>query len=96
DEEGMLVVQSESPMFYADYFQNTYKNMANVFPITQVYTASIPTYVSGPWTFTVGSKKHRADNIADNKTVPSSLRYYNKEIHKAAFALPEFMRQMLE
>ena len=95
DDEGMLVVQSESPLFYAEYFQNTYKNMKSVFPITQVYTASIPTYVSGPWTFTVGSKEYRADSIADNKTIPNSLKYYNKEIHPASFALPEYMQQML-
>jgi spermidine synthase len=96
DDEGMLVVQSESPLFYEEYFKNAYKNMQSVFPIAQVYTASIPTYVSGPWTFTVGSKKHRADIIADNRVVPASLKYYNKEIHQAAFALPEFIRQMLE
>lgn len=96
DKDGMLVVQSESPLFYEEYFKNAYNNMEKVFPITQVYTASIPTYVSGPWTFTVGSKEYRADTIADNRVVPRSLKYYNKEIHQASFALPEFIRQMLD
>lgn len=65
-------------------------------PFAQVYMASIPTYVSGPWTFTVGSKKHRADTIDDNRAVPAYLKYYNREVHKAAFALPEYIRQMLD
>lgn len=95
-DDGMLVVQSESPWFYIEYFKNVYNNMRKVFPITQVYLASIPTYVSGPWSFTVGSKKHLADNIAAGRKVPGPLKYYNREVHKAAFALPEFIRQMLD
>jgi spermidine synthase len=96
DDEGMMVVQSESPLFYREDFNNAYKNIKSVFPIAQVYMACIPTYVSGPWTFTVGSKKHRADTIDDNRAVPAYLKYYNREVHKAAFALPEYIRQMLD
>lgn len=96
DQDGMLVVQSESPIFYADYFKNTYKNMNKVFPITRVYLASIPTYVSGPWTFTVGSKRYQPDKIGDDRVVPGGLKYYNKEVHQAAFALPQFINKMIE
>lgn len=96
DEDGMLVVQSESPLFFADYFKNVYNNLRSVFPLVQVYTAYIPTYVSGPWSFTVGSKKHRADSVAEGRSIPSPMKYYNRNIHKASFALPEFIQQMLE
>ncbi|HQA07886.1 MAG TPA: polyamine aminopropyltransferase [Syntrophomonadaceae bacterium] len=96
DEDGMVVVQSESPLFFADYFKNVYSNLKSVFQLVQVYTATIPTYVSGPWSFTVGSKKHRADGIAEGRSIPGPMKYYNSSIHKAAFALPEYIRQMLE
>jgi len=96
DEDGMVVVQSESPLFFADSFKNVYSFLNQVFPLVQVYMAFIPTYVSGPWTFTVGSKKYRADEIAENRSIPSPMKYYNRSIHKAAFALPEFILQMLE
>lgn len=96
DDDGMMVVQSESPLFFADYFKNVNNYLKNVFPLVQVYLACIPTYVGGPWSFTVGSKKHRADIIAEGRSIPSPMKYYNQDIHKAAFALPEFIRQMIE
>lgn len=95
DEDGMMVVQSESPIFFADYFQNAYANIHSVFPITRVYLASIPTYVAGPWTFTVGSKTCQPDEMVDDRIVPDELKYYNKEVHQAAFALPQFIRSMI-
>jgi len=67
------------------------KNMAKHFPITKVYTATIPTFPGGLFSFVFGSKKH--DPIADQKKPDFDLgaRYYNGDIHAACFALPQFM-----
>jgi spermidine synthase len=60
----------------------------------RLYTASIPTYPSGLWSFTLCS--NTVDPVAHFKerrvrTAGLPTRYYNASIHRAAFALPSFM-----
>ncbi len=92
--DGILVAQTESPFANAELVAKTYKNIGQVFPITKVYLGDVPTYPSGLWTFTCGSK------IADPAQAPDKVgfatRYYTPEIHKAAFTLPRFVQELLE
>lgn len=94
-DDGMMVVQSESPLFYGDMFTSIYSNIYSVFSRAYVYTCTIPTYISGPWTFTVGTKQYDPRSIVTDKPVLTGLKYYNREVHQAAFALPEFIKNML-
>ncbi|NLN86351.1 MAG: polyamine aminopropyltransferase [Syntrophomonadaceae bacterium] len=91
-EDGMLVVQSESPFFNGDVIEMAYAGISQYFPVTKLYLASIPTYPSGLWSFTVGSKRYDPERplSTDHK-----LRYYNPEIHRAAFVLPGMVRGIL-
>lgn len=93
-DDGMLVVQSESPFFNQEIIQMAYRGISKSFPITKVYTASVPTYPSGLWSFTVGSKKYDPEQIQYQMERP--CRYYTPEIHKAAFKLPYFLSQLLK
>lgn len=95
NEDGIAVVQSESPVFYQQTFISTHRHLASVFPIVRVYLAPVPTYVSGPWSFTVGSKKHDPSELAENSESFIDLKYYDEKIHSGAFALPRFIRQMI-
>ncbi|HHW60792.1 MAG TPA: spermidine synthase, partial [Syntrophomonadaceae bacterium] len=94
-EDGMMIAQSESPLFYQDIFQSIYRNIRAVYPIARVYLGSVPTYVAGPWSFTAGSKKYDPSKIIDDSTMISGLQYYNREIHRAAFCLPPYIEQLL-
>lgn len=94
-DDGMMVVQSESPLFYQDVFSSVYRNISSVFSICQVYLASIPTYVSGPWSFTIGSKVYDPGQALGDRDTTDDLKYYNEQVHAAAFALPRFIRDML-
>jgi spermidine synthase len=94
-EDGMVVVQSESPVFFAEPFLNCQSNMKAVYPIVEVYLATVPTYVSGPWSFTVGSKKYNPCEIHNASAILSGLKYYNESLHQAAFCLPQFVQEML-
>jgi len=94
-DDGMMVVQSESPLFYQDVFRSVYGNISSVFPLTRVYLAPIPTYVSGPWTFTIGSKRYNPSHSINDSDTSFDLKYYNKQIHASAFALPQFIINML-
>ncbi|MGI5912260.1 MAG: polyamine aminopropyltransferase [Syntrophomonadaceae bacterium] len=93
--DGMMVVQSESPLFYQDVFTSIYRNISSIFPITKVYQAFIPTYVSGPWSFTIGSKRYDPSKAKDDNIIPNDLKYYNRKIHASAFTLPIFIKNML-
>jgi len=94
-DDGMAVVQSESPIFYQPTFVATHKHLSAVFPLVRVYLAPVPTYVSGPWSFTVGSKRHDPAQPVENHEDFTDLKYYDGEIHTGAFALPRFIRELL-
>ena len=53
---GILVAQTESPFFNGDLIRSSYRNINKIFPLTRLYLASIPTYPSGLWSFTLGSR----------------------------------------
>lgn len=94
-DDGMLAVQSESPLYYGQIFDTVVTNLKDIFPITRVYLATVPTYVSGPWSFTAASKTYDPLQIADDTAIINGLKYYNKHVHRAAFALPQFILERL-
>lgn len=99
-EDGILVNQHESP--YYDYNANAMKRahsrIKEFFPIAKVYQAFIPTYASGHWLFGYASKKYDASENLNEKAwndLGLKTRYYNTELHKGAFALPNYVKEQL-
>ncbi|WP_028543375.1 polyamine aminopropyltransferase [Paenibacillus taiwanensis] len=93
-EDGLFVAQTDNPWFKADLIQQVNRDVKEIFPIVRVYGANIPTYPSGLWTFTMGSKtydplKVDADSIAEIDT-----KYYSPRLHHAAFCLPKFVEDL--
>lgn len=93
-DDGMLVVQSESPFFNEDVIKMAYGGIKQSFPIAKLYLAAIPTYPSGLWSFTVGSKRY--DPEVPVHTGNLEYKYYTPEIHQAAFKLPAFVKNIIE
>ncbi|QMV45037.1 polyamine aminopropyltransferase [Cohnella cholangitidis] len=93
-EDGIFVAQTDNPWFKADLIQSVNRDVKEVFGIVRVYVANIPTYPSGLWTFTMGSKKY--DPLAvDESAIPElDTKYYSPRLHKAAFALPKFVEDL--
>lgn len=98
---GILVNQHETPYYpsYAKSMQRAHKRINEFFPICRVYQAHIPTYPSGHWLFGFASK--RFDPISDlNEAAWNNLglktRYYNTELHKGSFAIPNYVKELLE
>lgn len=94
-EDGIFIAQTESPFYLPEVVQRVYRDAKEVFPVTKLFMAGIPTYPSGFWSFTVGSKKYDPE-IAEieNKYDIPDLKYYNKRLHKACFVLPEFVEKL--
>lgn len=99
-EDGILVNQHESPYYeeYAKAMQRAHKRIREFFPVCRVYQAHIPTYPSGHWLFGFASKTY--DPVIDiDEQAWNSLglktKYYNTEIHKGCFALPNYVKDLL-
>ena len=103
-DNGILLNQHESPFFENDAKAATRisRLMRKVFPIASVYQAHIPTYPSGHWLFGFASKKlHPISDMDEKKAglwnnLALKLKYYNTELHKGAFALPNYVKELLE
>jgi len=102
-EGGALITQGESPMFHEETFMELNKCLKSIFGKDHTHTMLFhaTTYPSGMWSLQMGVKGHthpvknfnadKARQFASAK----QLKYYNHELHTAAFSLPTFVRNML-
>lgn len=99
--DGIMVNQCESPFYQEDRvaMQRAHKRIVESFPISKVYQAHIPTYPSGHWLFGFASKRFHPIKDYDGKRwqeLGISTRYYNPQLHIGAFALPNYVQELLE
>ncbi len=99
-EDGIMVNQHESPFYEPDAvaMQRAHKRIRECFPISRVYQAHIPTYPSGHWLFGFASKRrHPVEGFSGDRWNALGLdtKYYNTKLHKGAFALPNYVWEML-
>ena len=99
-EDGIMVNQHESPFYDEDAaaMQRSHKRIVDSFPISRVYQAHIPTYPSGHWLFGFASKKyHPIGNLDEERwnRLRIRTRYYNTALHRGAFALPNYVLDIL-
>lgn len=101
--EGVLVTQSASPSGAPNEFKEVYKAYYNLFGDDKVhcYFVDAPLYSTGSWTFSFCSKgsvhpiHSLQEKVADDFSQRQDLKYYNPEMHKAVFAVPNYVRDML-
>ncbi len=102
--QGIMITQSESPRYNVRTFKELYKTYRKIYGNEKVYTylANTPTYPAGIWSFSFNSKgsvhplKDFDKEKARELTGKFRLKYYNEEIHPAAFALPGYVKELLE
>ncbi|KDR96262.1 spermidine synthase [Peptoclostridium litorale DSM 5388] len=100
-ENGILINQNESPYYEgnAKEMKRAHKKIKEVFPISEVYQYILPTYPSGHWLFGFASKKlHPVRDFKPEvwNSLGLKTKYYNTDIHVGAFALPTYVREMLD
>lgn len=95
-DDGLFVAQTDNPWFKADLIQKVNKDVKEIFPIVRVYGANIPTYPSGLWTFTIGSKVYDPLQVDETKIPELDTKYYTPRLHKAAFVLPKFVEDLVK
>ena len=99
--DGILVNQHESPYYAEDAvsMSRAHRRIEESFPISCVYQAHIPTYPSGHWLFGFASKGLHPirDLQADEwNDLGIKTKYYNTDLHTGCFALPNYVKELLD
>ena len=96
-EGGVLAVQSESPFMMREDFVRIVKPLRGVFASATPYYAQVPIYVSGiwSWTFAADGVEPLAFDAVRAERIEQQTRYYNRDIHRAAFAQPNDVKKLL-
>lgn len=97
-ENGIMVNQHESPFYpsYNDIVNKTHQRIKAFFPISQLYQAHIPTYPSGHWLFGFASKSVKGTDVKQEwNSLNIACKYYNTELHKGSFALPNYVKELI-
>ncbi len=99
--DGILVNQHENPFYKEDALavRQIHKRIVQSFPLSRLYQAHIPTYPSGHWLFGFSSKKYHPVQHLDARRWDGyaiKTRYYNTNLHRAAFALPTYVEDLIK
>lgn len=97
--DGVLTLQSESPFLHEQEIRTIFANLAPHFSNTHLYHAPVIGYPSGWWSFAWASNtQDPLENFQETRAVhlAQSLQYYNPDMHRAAFALPNFVKAYLQ
>jgi spermidine synthase len=92
-DDGVLSLQGSSYFVALDEHKRILKRL-NKFPILMPYRYEMLVYPGIIWNFILASKKHHPLKAEISKI--DGLKYYNKEIHYASFALPEYLKRELD
>lgn len=99
---GVLVTQNGVPFFQGDEVTNTYRRMGKSFKDNGFYTAVVPTYIGGFMTLGWGTDDASLRDVAVETlrqrfaAAAIETRYYSPEMHKASFALPPFITDLMD
>lgn len=98
---GILVTQNGVPFMQPDELKNTVSHLKHLFADASCYLATVPTYVGGPMAlgWATDEPAHRKIDLAvleeRFKKAGFKTRYYTPAVHKAAFALPVYISDIV-
>jgi spermidine synthase len=96
--EGILVQQSESPLYHADLIAAMHQGMAQAgFAGTVLLNFPQCVYPSGWWSTTLAGKARAPVEFRDAHARSKTFQtlYYSADVHRAAAVAPEFLRGVL-
>lgn len=97
-EDGIMVNQTESPIANKREMGLIYMLLRKVFPIVKPYVGPVPTYPGAFWSWgfcskTVQPLEYINEEVA--KEIEKGSKYYNRNIHRSAFSLPNFIKEIV-
>jgi spermidine synthase len=94
--DGIFVAQTETPFYLPEVVKKVFNDAKEAFPVTKLFMAAIPTYPGGYWSFTIGSKMHDPEESDVPTELDFDTRYYTPKLHKACFALPKYVEELVK
>ncbi|MDJ0765108.1 MAG: polyamine aminopropyltransferase [Myxococcota bacterium] len=94
---GVFALQSESPFLMQHIFLEIQQTLSRIFTHALPYFGSVPIYNSGIWSWTYASQSttpHEPD-MDRVRLQEARCKYYNRDIHRAAFAMPNDLKKLL-
>lgn len=92
---GQISTQAECLWLHLHLIARLRDMTREIFPNSQYAFTTIPTYPSGQIGFILCSKDGER-KLSEPIRKVKDTRYYNEQVHRAAFVLPEFARTILE
>uniref|UniRef100_G3NVJ1 Spermidine synthase n=1 Tax=Gasterosteus aculeatus aculeatus TaxID=481459 RepID=G3NVJ1_GASAC len=98
---GILCSQGECQWLHLELIKEMRTFCKTLFPVVDYAYSTIPTYPSGQIGFMLCSKNPETNflkpmrELSKEERKSMNLKYYNPEIHKASFILPEFAKKVL-
>jgi spermidine synthase len=98
---GILSSQGESLWLHLNLVVQMIRFCRELFPTVHYASSIVSTYPSGTMGYLIASKDKRdvrvpARQISDEQCRQLGLRFYNSDMHRAAFALPTFVKEAIE
>ena len=100
-DNGIFVAQNGVAFMQPEEIITTHKKLSATFSDSFFYSAAVPTYIGGIMTFAWGAKnvqpRQKSEEALAEAFANNSIdtRYYNAAIHKASFALPQYILNFL-
>jgi spermidine synthase len=99
---GVLVTQNGLPFLQGPELRQSVGYFRELFADAFAYLATTPTYVGGPMSFGWATDNAGLRQVAQNEIercfakAGFTTRYYRPDVHVAAFALPNYVRELVE
>lgn len=92
---GILVQQSESPLYHTQLIKDMHQAMQSAgFTQQQLVLFPQPCYPSGWWSATMATKEGDLTQFR-TESLPFETRYYTADIHRGALAIPPYLTSFL-
>jgi spermidine synthase len=91
---GIVAAQAGSLMLHLDSHARKSAFLRRIFRHASLYLGPVPTYPVGTWCYDFLSDKVDPAKVR-TLYIPDGLKYFNRDIYRAAFALPNFLAERL-
>jgi spermidine synthase len=103
-DDGVLTAQTESPWVesYHPSMKKVFHALDELFPVSGMYLNFIPLYPAGMWSMACASRgagplhPETLERVQKEAEHLANLKYYNADVHKASFALPNFVSDIIK
>jgi spermidine synthase len=95
---GVMALQSESPLLMMDLFVEIQHKLRNQFSEVHPYLGPVPLYGTGTWSWTWCSNTGEPLRAIPERqeAIAEASKAYNEDLHRAIFALPNYVKRALK